>query len=689
MIFYHSPVQLLAYCLMISSSSSIRSCRSLVQGLSSSSSHHPLSFQWHSHVCWSTTTSRSRISTCARSHKNIHSTKNEKEQSVVVVVWFRDHALRIQDNLALFNAINDNRRPSGNHDVDDDDACWTSRGRLIPVFLWPKNGGTKSCSTDSAGGQDRPSRGGSITMEKTGGGTAKDVFVVNALQSLNATLNGNLSVGMVENTLHDTVRELTDICQRVNANKVYYLKSHKEKEESILEMKLKENGIVPVSFGGSFSLIDYTRHRVPWKEIVMEHPWRSPLIPFVEYVQKIMDEMPKKPVLLDVSRELNRYLVDVSSRYESSSIVSKPCIIDDLKSTVGRTAGGTNWGESISRAWPATEEDANNALTSFLDSLKNPNHQKSDGGNTEVVVEKRTHLASRLSPYLARGLISPGQVYQGIKSSLGDDIDVDSFLRRICWRDYTYAAVHLYPKVLHGEPIRDGYEELQHGIPMEKDEQRRRLKRWKEGKTGFPLIDAGMRQLAKEGWMPQKVRLACSTFLVEGLGLSWKDGMQHFAEYLVDFDESINSNMWQNAGCVGLDPYYVGMNYKRRMYWDRNGDYVRTWCPELDLLPDSVEIDMRKTSKVVDCLYEPWMSPEHVLDKAGVVMGKTYPHRVCNDRETRSTFFSRVRDIRLKWPATKIDAQKRDLVCLGSAGYVGLFTPRALQIRESSVYSSN
>jgi len=172
-----------------------------------------------------------------------------------------------------------------------------------------------------------------------------------------------------------------------------------------------------------------------------------------------------------------------------------------------------------------------------------------------------------------------------------------------------------------------------------------------------------------------------STFLVEGLGLPWQDGMLHFADFLVDYDVAINSNMWQNAGCVGLDPYYVGMNYKRRMYWDKNGQYVRRWCPELSGLPDAVDIPLDKTTKTVDCLYEPWATPLEVLERSGVTLGDSYPHRVCDDRDSRTAFFSEVREMRSKWPPGLIDDRKRDLVSLGSTD-IGLFTPRALQIRQ-------
>ena len=165
--------------------------------------------------------------------------------------------------------------------------------------------------------------------------------------------------------------------------------------------------------------------------------------------------------------------------------------------------------------------------------------------------------------------------------------------------------------------------------------------------------------------------------------------MKHFADYLVDYDPAINANMWLNAGCVGLDPYYVGTDYKRRPYWDRDGEYVRKWCPELKRLPDAWEMAEAQrgigTFKV-DCLYEPWAAPQNVLETAGVVLGETYPNRCCDEREQRKRFFKDLRSLREQWPSSRTDEKGRDLVRLGrcsNSESVGMFTPRALILSKS------
>ena len=159
--------------------------------------------------------------------------------------------------------------------------------------------------------------------------------------------------------------------------------------------------------------------------------------------------------------------------------------------------------------------------------------------------------------------------------------------------------------------------------------------------------------------------------------------MRHFSEYLVDFDEAINSNMWMNAACVGLDPYYFGLDFKKRAYWDTDGSYVRKWCPELKDLPDFVEIPARGkiTWKKVDTLYNPWFAPPNILAEADVLLGETYPHRICDERKIRSNLLAKIRKRRSEWPASMTDDRKRDAVVLGrEQGSVrnGIFTPRAI-----------
>jgi len=566
------------------------------------------------------------------------------------IVGFRDHALRVNNNKALVSAVEN---------------CIADSSLLVPIFLW----GTSTCGSASA--SEKLSPPSPLPIDERTGGTAKDVFVTNALKDLNATLHGSLSIGMVLEDSASVAKELINLCKQSDANEIYYLKSFDEKLEQDIEKRLLENDISPKYFVNAFTLIDYSIHNVPWMDIILEHPFRSPLIPFVDYVLRQLDanppgalvEMPSElPTVLSKSDELD------------GSVLSIPIDIEHLLQKVGTTKGGTKWGDSILSEWPASESDGSKALASFFESLET----KKDG-------EKSTHLASRLSPYLARGIISPQQVYHGLQD-VGKDTDVDSFVRRICWRDYTYAAVSLYPDVVSGKAIRHGYEDVDGGIVGSEEERLKRLDAWKWGRTGFPLVDSGMRQLRSEGWMPQKVRLAVSTCLVEGLGLSWREGMDHFAEFLVDYDIAINSNMWENAGCVGLDPYYVGMNYKRRSYWDKDGSYVRRWCPELKMLPDEVDVLSKNGPIKRDCLYEPWAAPIEVLENVGVNIGADYPLRICNDRESRSEFFTKVREFRSQWSSSLIDDRKRDMVSIGrtpEAEKIGLFTPRAFQLKRS------
>ena len=431
-------------------------------------------------------------------------------------------------------------------------------------------------------------------------------------------------MGLVADDSPSTIAaELNSICAAVGGDAVYYPLTHSKDMEDELKTELDKCGIQSNAFGSSFSLLDYSYEdatTVPWKDIIQSHPFRSPLIPFVDWLLDKLDKCPpRKPLSRPdgLERKLNAGLA------EGGDGLSSPITAKALVESIGISPGGYAWGRSIAKAWSASERDAMENLETLLASVKQGDDMNDDGTDeaSESLVTKRTHLASRLSPYLARGVLSPQQVYDALLTQL-DSINTASFVRRLCWRDYTYAVTALFPDIEQGKPIRgEYYSDASKSSDEEEhldEETRRRFSLWKEGCTGFPLVDAGMRQLIHEGWMPQKVRLASSACLVESLGVPWEMGLQHFAEFLVDYDPSINSNMWQNAGCVGFDPYYVGLRYKKRPYWDRDGQYVRQWIPELAPLPDFAEVPeaQRGTGLFrVDCLYEPWSSPVHCLKR--------------------------------------------------------------------------
>mmetsp|Transcript_21933 Transcript_21933/g.32840 ORF Transcript_21933/g.32840 Transcript_21933/m.32840 type:complete len:601 (+) Transcript_21933:78-1880(+) len=567
------------------------------------------------------------------------------------ILWLRDHSLRIQDNEAAYNAML---------------KCQSSSS-LIPIYLWGKN-------------------------DDSNGGTASELFIAHALKSLDLKLHGKIGHGCVEvetktmdasgeqnadfsdmidkNALR-IAEELASICNKLHSSEIYYIRSNNIPFEDRIIHHLQQKGIVARDYFGC-SLLDYSKVQVPWKELILSHPFRSPLIPFVDFVlARLSEHPPPEPIDIPMDKFILS-LGETETDPSSSSIFSHPVDLDSKLQRLGKSQGGENWGKTVIESFSKNNEDALKELDSFFITSSNAK-------NTN---QKYTHFTSRLSPYLARGILSPRQVYHTVLSH-SSEYDLSSLLRRLCWRDYTYALSSLFPDMsLH--PIRRGYDHQDSTLTREKHHF---LEMWKCGKTGIPIVDAGMRQLQVEGFMPQKVRLVCSTYLVEGLNISWQHGMQHFKEYLIDFDQEINCAMWQNAGFVGLDPYYVGLKYRKRAYWDRDGSYVRKWCPELKNLEDYVVLDQgRGVTKKIDCLYEPWSAPDEALEKAGVELGETYPLRICDDRLNRQKLFNRLRVVRTSWPEDMVDECKRDIVPLGrepAAERIGMFTPRAFQLRSS------
>lgn len=236
---------------------------------------------------------------------------------------------------------------------------------------------------------------------------------------------------------------------------------------------------------------------------------------------------------------------------------------------------------------------------------------------------------SRLSPHLHFGEISVRRVWhaarlRGARIPAGEDGAADQvFLREIAWREFARHLLFDFPSMAR-EPLRAEFR----NFPWSRGRQQPKVwGRWTRGETGYPLVDAGMRQLWHTGWMHNRVRMVAASFLVKHLLIDWRDGAAWFWDTLVDADLANNSMGWQwSAGCgVDAAPYFRIFNpVIQGERFDPDGSYIRQWAPELAALPNA-------------WIHKPWKAPGWVLEKAGVQIGKTYPtpvvvHEVARER---------------------------------------------------------
>jgi deoxyribodipyrimidine photo-lyase len=192
---------------------------------------------------------------------------------------------------------------------------------------------------------------------------------------------------------------------------------------------------------------------------------------------------------------------------------------------------------------------------------------------------------SKMSTHLTWGEIHPRTLLVG----LGESKAHDTFRKEIAWREF-------YADVLHNYPHTDKDYYAPQFAKMRYDEPGEKFKAWCEGKTGYPFVDAGMRQLVKEGWMHNRVRMVVASFLAKDLHIEWQHGALFFEEHLVDFDIASNTHGWQwTAGCgTDASPYYRVFNpIEQGKRFDENGDYIRKYVPELVHLS-------------ADEIHEPW-----------------------------------------------------------------------------------
>ncbi len=184
------------------------------------------------------------------------------------------------------------------------------------------------------------------------------------------------------------------------------------------------------------------------------------------------------------------------------------------------------------------------------------------------------HGTTRLSAYLKFGLCSIREIHEAVSKQLGI---LHPLIRQLYWRDfYIHIAFH-FPHVFK-RAFKPRYERIQWSYDSSL------FQMWCEGKTGFPIVDAGMRQLNTTGWMHNRVRMIVASFLTKDLHIDWRWGERYFAERLVDYDPSVNNGNWQWAASTGADaqPYFRIFNpWRQQKRYDKECKYIKKWIPEL------------------------------------------------------------------------------------------------------------
>jgi deoxyribodipyrimidine photo-lyase len=242
---------------------------------------------------------------------------------------------------------------------------------------------------------------------------------------------------------------------------------------------------------------------------------------------------------------------------------------------------------------------------------------------------------SRLSPHLHFGEISPRQVWHAVRSFAEDRSIAKTtwrawqFLTEIGWREFAHHLLHHFPQTPE-QPLRSEYGQF----PWRENPDG--LRSWQRGRTGYPLVDAGMRELWGTGWMHNRVRMVVASFLVKDLLISWQQGARWFWETLVDADLANNTLGWQwTAGC-GADaaPYYRIFNpVSQGEKFDPAGGYVRRWIPELARLGG-------------EWIHQPWKAPATVLAGAGIELDRHYPEPVVSHAIAREVALEAYQKIR-------------------------------------------
>ena len=266
--------------------------------------------------------------------------------------------------------------------------------------------------------------------------------------------------------------------------------------------------------------------------------------------------------------------------------------------------------------WKCGEDSAKSVFHKFM---KNDIYEYKDGRNFPM-----KEKVSFMSPHLAFGEISVRYIYNYIQKnkpsnpSNSDRKNIEHYISELGWREFSYNLLYFFPHITH-KNFKDNFDNF------EWDKNSKYLTAWQKGQTGYPIVDAGMRELWHTGYIHNRVRMIVGSFLVKDLHINWTEGEQWFWDTLCDADIANNTASWQWVAGSGADaaPYFRIFNpILQGEKFDPDGEYVKKWVPELK------DLDKQYIQK-------PFEAPPIFLQQAGVQLGKNYPRPIVDHKKER------------------------------------------------------
>ncbi len=269
------------------------------------------------------------------------------------------------------------------------------------------------------------------------------------------------------------------------------------------------------------------------------------------------------------------------------------------------------WFKKFENYWDVSEKKSKKILQDLLENKINDYGIKRDIPSIDGT--------SKLSPYIKHGQIHVETIWKKCSELKSKGVGYRKYINELGWREFSHSLINYFPEFLKGN-----YRKEFDKFPWVKNEKY--LKAWKNGKTGYPIVDAGMRELYETGWMHNRIRMVVGSFLVKHLRINWTEGEKHFRNCLLDFNKANNIAQWQWVAGCGADaaPYFRIFNpILQGEKFDKEGKYVKKWVPELKKVPQKF-------------IHKPWEMENKYQEAINTIIGKDYPKPIVIHEEARN-----------------------------------------------------